>query len=139
MYFDDGYMVKFKAEEYVLKHRALDDLGSKKKVVALCVQGFHDDVLPMLDEKDAAELVEFNDKVQKQITVSVDAANSMARVIKDDLMSRKDYALNIAPKVTPKWLAGVVFGVVDGKDARLLVRRAFEKNFNDIETKWRGQ
>ncbi len=139
VYFDDGYMVKIKAEEYVMKHRALDDLGSKKKVVALCVQGFHDDVLPMLDEKDAAELVEFNDAVQEQINANVDAADTTAKLITKDIMSRKEFALNIAPRITPKWLSGVVFGVVDGKDARLLVRKAFEKNFDDIEAKWRGQ
>lgn len=136
IYFDSGYMVKVKAEDYVLKHRALDDLGSKKKVVALCCQGFTDDVLPILDEADKAELIAFNHELQRVVDILVLAAKAMIGTA----VSRKEFALDIAPTITPKWLAGVVFGVMDGKNARMLVLKAVEKGgYEDIGVKWRGQ
>lgn len=137
LYFDDGYMVKVKAEDYVIQHRALDDLSSKKKIVALCCQGFTDDVLPILDDADKAELVAFNDELQKEITYFAAAANHLAELHKND---RKGFALKIAPYTDPKWLSGIVFGIMDGKNARQLVLKAVEKGgYEDIGIKWRGE
>ena len=136
IYFDDGYMVKIKAEDYVLKHRALDDLGSKRKVVALCAQGFMDDVLPILSEPDADELMAFNDDLQAEVNKLAMVAQALAGTWAD---ARKHFALNFAPTIKPKWLAGVCFGVMDGKDARMLVLKAVEKHYDDIGVKWRGE
>jgi RNA ligase len=139
IYFDDGYMVKIKAEDYVLKHRALDDLGSKKKVVALCAQGFMDDVLPILSEADADELMVFDHDLQEEVNQLARVAHGLIELCQDDPEGRKRFALNVAPTVKPKWLAGVCFGVMDGKDARMLVLKAVEKHYNDIGVKWRGE
>jgi RNA ligase len=138
IYFDDGYMVKIKAEDYVLKHRALDDLGSKKKVVALCAQGFMDDVLPILSEADADELMTFNDALQEEVNPLAERANHLASHVTNNAMSRKAFALNTAPKIKPDWLAGVCFGIMDGRDARMLVLKAIEKHYEDLGIKWRG-
>jgi len=140
VYFDDGYMVKIKAEDYVLKHRALDDLGSKKKVVALCAQGFMDDVLPILSEADASELIAFHDELQWEISkLMLVAARSAAHVI-TGIISRKDWALEVAPHIKPQWLAGVCFGIMDGKDARMMILKAVERGgYEDISVQWRGE
>jgi RNA ligase len=140
IYFDDGYMVKIKAEDYVLKHRALDDMSSKKKVVALCCQGFMDDVLPILNEQDAAELIEFNRQLQDEINSFTRVAHGLIELCKDEPDGRKRFALNVVPSINPKWLAGVCFGIMDGKNARQLVLKAVEKGgYTDIDVKWRGQ
>lgn len=139
IYFDDGYMVKIKAEDYVLKHRALDDLGSKKKVVALCAQGFMDDVLPILSETDAAELREFNDALMQEINEIVRQAKHLGQMVQLGNMTRKHWALTYAPNIEPSWLAGVAFGVMDGKSARMLVLKAIEKHYEDLGVPWRGE
>lgn len=140
VYFDDGYMVKIKAEDYVLKHRALDDLSSKKKVVALCCQGFMDDVLPILSEADADELKGFNSLLQHEVNQLALLAHEIAGTIKSGRWTRKQFALEWAPKIKPKWLAGVVFGVLDGKDARMLVLKAVERGgYENIGVQWRGE
>lgn len=139
VYFDDGYMVKIKAEDYVLKHRALDDLGSKRKVVALCAQGFMDDVLPILSEPDADELTNFNNALQGEVNTLAAAAWGLVSNVMNGTMSRKTFALEWAPNISPPWLAGVCFGIVDGKDARMLVLKAVEKHYDDIGVKWRGE
>ncbi len=135
VYFDDGYMVKIKAEEYVIQHRALDDLSSKKKVMTLVCQGFADDVLPILSEADASELIAFNDEVQTEVTKLSMVAEGMASVWKQE---RKVFALDFAPEMKPIWLAGVVFGVMDGKPARPMVLKAIMKDPDCLEIKWRG-
>jgi RNA ligase len=139
IYFDDGYMVKIKAQDYVLKHRALDDLGSKKKVVALCAQGFMDDVLPILSEADADELVQFNSALQGEVNTLAATAKGLVANVRARIMSRKTFALEWAPNIHPKWLAGVCFGIMDGKDARMLVLKAVERHYDDIGVKWRGE
>ena len=137
VYFDDGYMVKIKAEDYVLQHRALDDLSSKKKIVALCCQGFADDVLPILDERDREELIAFNDQLQKEVTVLAGLCEGFAFRYRGE---RKQFAIDIAPRMKPAWLAGVVFSVMDGKNARQQVLQAVEKGgYEDLGVPWRGE
>lgn len=139
IYYDDGYMVKIKADDYVLKHRALDDMGNKKKVVALCAQGFMDDVLPTLDEADRQELIEFNDELQHEINTLVRVARGLAEPVVTGSMTRKDYALTVAPNVKPAWLNSIVFGVLDRKPTRKMVIDAVIKHPEDIGIKWRGE
>ena len=138
IYLDDGYMVKIKAEDYVLKHRALDEMGSKKKVVALCAQGFMDDVLPILSEADADELVAFNHAFQGEVNILAERANHLASHVTNHALSRKAFAMNTAPKMKPKWLAGVCFGIMDGKDARMMVLKHFIRHYDTVKTPWRG-
>ena len=54
-------------------------------------------------------------------------------------MDRKAFALTQAPNIEPSWLAGVAFGVMDGKSARMLVLKAIEKHYEDLGVQWRGQ
>lgn len=138
VYFDNGYMVKIKAEDYVLKHRALDDLSSKKKIVALCCQGFTDDVLPILSEEDQRELLDFNRELQAQVTKYAEFAEGLASNVLDGTQTRKEFALT-EHKFQPQWLKGIAFGVMDGKDARALVLKHLEKNPEAVPIQWRGE
>ena len=46
---DGGHMLKIKATDYVLKHKALDQLRFEKDVILLHLNGLIDDVYPILD------------------------------------------------------------------------------------------
>lgn len=145
IYFDDGYMVKIKAEDYVLKHRALDDLGSKKKVVALCAQGFMDDVLPILSEADADELMAFNHDLQQEIAGYMDAVSVYVSVYRkmeqsDKTTARKRFAVDYA-YLTEKHnhLRSAAFASIDGKDPRLVIVNHLIRNPDTVVTKWRGE
>lgn len=140
VYFDDGYMVKIKAEDYVLKHRALDDLGSKKKVVALCVQGFVDDVVAVVSEEDGEDLNIFNDDIQAEIN------RTMAKVLSlvswytelDVPNPRKEFALLMDAAGTAKYLRAAAFASIDGKNARLVLTNHLIRYPEMVETQWRG-
>lgn len=139
IYFDDGYIVKIKADDYVTKHRALDNLGSKKKVVALCCQGGVDDILPLLSDEDRDELAAFNSDFQQEVTSLAQDCKDLTYYVITSMITRKEFALTVAPSVKPRWLAGVCFSTMDGKDARMSVLKNMEKHYKDVETEWRGQ
>jgi RNA ligase len=135
--FDNGYMVKVKAEDYVLKHRALDDLSSKKKIVALCAQGFADDVLPILDDADRDELIAFNHEVQYQINEMAHRIRIQLIRVKAEGYTRKEVALSIAPQFGP--FRGAFFKALDGVEPRLPVLRTIETHPELVTAKWRGE
>jgi RNA ligase len=147
IYFDDGYMVKIKAEDYVLKHRALDDLGSKKKVVALCGQGFMDDVLPILSEADAEELEQFNHDFQQEIGLELNKVYDLVSTYKKldpdvdggESGKRKRFALWMKNSSKPQHLQAAAFGMLDGKDARFMLINHFIKRHETVRTRWRGE
>jgi len=64
---------------------------------------------------------------------------TLAQSVKQGSITRKDFALNYAPHLEPRWLAGVAFGVMDGQNARMLVLKAVQKNYGDFGVKWRGE
>lgn len=135
--FEDGTMVKVKAEDYVLKHRALDDMGSKKKVVALCCQGFADDVLAILNDADRAELIAFDHAVKAQVA---DAAWHVERAVTDVVVrdvTRRDAAEHVAPKMGI--YRNAFFKALDGHDPRRVILQLLEKNPELVEAKWRGE
>lgn len=136
--FEDGLMLKVKAEEYLTQHHALDGMGSKKKVVQLVLDGFTDDVLPILDVQDQDELNNFKMDLDAEVdTLAVNLANI---VNKDGRgMDRKTFAITIANKIEPKWQAGLLFNILDGQHPWEVVRKHLRKNKNCIMTEWRGE
>jgi len=137
--FSDGLMFKMKAEDYVLKHRALGDFGSKKKVLALVLQGFVDDVLPALDEADANELREFDvdvwgfiSEICEKIKTKVEKGNAVN-------YSRKDFATCIVPWFEPKGFGGLIYTALDGKDVMTQAVKFCMKNPKLVPVKWRGE
>jgi RNA ligase len=65
--FADGRFVKIKAEDYVLKHRALDGLRFEKDVLALVLKNELDDVLPLVTPDVKERLVKYRDSVQHML------------------------------------------------------------------------
>lgn len=54
--FDTGKMVKMKAEDYVLKHKALDGLRFEKDVIKMHLEGLLDDVYQILSDDMTARI-----------------------------------------------------------------------------------
>lgn len=138
--FSDGHMLKIKSDEYVFKHRALSGFDSKRKILALVLDGFMDDVLPVLDDSDKEELLTFKRDLEGHmlfLSRLVEVTVSRARDMK---MSRKDFALHIAPEITPGHIQPALWRHWDGHDANEAVREVVRKRgLEFIPTQWRGQ
>lgn len=134
--FDDGHMLKVKADDYVMKHRVIDDLNSKKKVLALIFADGVDDILPILDEIDRAELLEFRDQVNQQKAVAVNAATM--RATKGIGLPRNVYAAMTIAETSGQHTT-MAFAARDGKDLHALFSKLALANPEIIVPEWRDQ
>jgi len=140
--FDNDYMVKIKATDYVIKHRAASDFNSKKKIVKLCTDGLIDDLLPLLNENDKKELLNFNSKLLIMISNNVEEVNKYKDKFlkiekKEKENARKWFAQNIVKYADPK-LKPAIFGSIDGKDIRQMIINNMVKNVDKISIKWKN-
>ena len=89
--FNDGRMVKIKADEYVRHHRAKDDLAREKNVVSILVNGQADDFKGLLSEIDLARFEAFEVDFFKAIEQSVEEYEKIWN--QNVGVSRKDFAI----------------------------------------------
>lgn len=65
--FDDGDMIKIKADEYVLKHKTKETVVHEKTVIEIILNDGLDDVLPLLDEDYKNKIVDFHSHFMKNL------------------------------------------------------------------------
>ena len=113
--FDDGHMVKVKAEWYVLRHKSKDQLSREKNVVAMIVGEAADDVKALLIEEDRHRLEQFSEQFWHGVNEYV--RNLTAQI--DELKAqaggdRKTFAVEYARQLRPVE-QGIAFGTFGGK------------------------
>lgn len=123
--FDNGLWVKAKGEDYVLKHKAKDGIGLEKNLLALVMAGGLDDVLPLLDEADAADARQYARDVEVGSAATTSALKRL--IASNDNLSQKEFALTVVPTLKPEFRS-VAFMVRRGMDAREVVRARIAAN-----------
>lgn len=114
-FLDTGLMIKLKADAYVLRHKAKDQIGLEKNALRVVLEGADDDMIPLLHETDAAALRRYAADVREvigQLVVEVEAI-----VTAGALAERKTFALDYVPRLPPL-LKPIAFAGRDGKDVR---------------------
>lgn len=125
--FANGLWVKAKGEDYVLKHRAKDSILQEKNLLALALSGGLDDVLPLLDEADAAAAREYAAAVEWGIhKIAQDLA---AFVVANDNLPQKDFATQAVPALPPEFQP-LAFRVRRGDSALAVLRERIAANTN---------
>jgi hypothetical protein len=105
-------MIKLKAADYVLKHKAMDSLRFEKDVLLLALNGLIDDVYPILD-------VGRRNYVKNHVEDFMSCINSEAKHIANVFESvicftdRKEFALAIKDNVYKQFLFKMHSGLVD--------------------------
>jgi len=89
--FDNGHMVKIKADAYVSLHRAKSLLDNERDVVELILDEKEDDLYPLLNNEDKIRLTEFNGAVWTDIENFNSSVNITLTSWSDK--TRKEYAL----------------------------------------------
>lgn len=108
--FDDGFRVKVKAEDYCLKHRALDGLCFEKDVLALILKNELDDVLSLVPEDTKNRLVAYRESVLNNINVNTALLN-----IHFDQLKKIPTKKEFAKAVVGTQYQGALFKMYDGK------------------------
>lgn len=119
-----------------MRHRVIDDMGSKKKVLALVFARGVDDVIPILDSVDRIALRTFNGAVWNQVRGLVNGAHTLVQF--HGHLCRKEFAEVIKDRVTSAF-RGAVLATYDGRDPQPHILKAMTKNINIIHEKWRGE
>lgn len=113
--FDDGRFVKIKAEDYCLKHKALDGLRFEKDVLALILRNEIDDVLSLVDDKTRDRI----EKYQKSVLGSIAEHDGLMKSAAAKYMSQAtDRAEFAALAKTSAYSVGL-FKLYEGKEYSL--------------------
>lgn len=113
--FDDGLMLKIKADEYVLRHRSKSAIDLEKNALRAVLENADDDLHALLAEHDAAALRAYGTDVRDTLVRLVQHVTDMVERSKG--MDRKTFALENVPKL-PELLRPAAFVAYSGGDAR---------------------
>ncbi len=102
--FDDGHMVKIKADWYVRIHKVKSLLGQERDVVSLILNNELDDLLPVLPREDVVKIEVFQSLLTEKIVSHGKYADSLMLRLRDR-MDRKTFALEVAPTMPAMWRA----------------------------------
>jgi RNA ligase len=116
--FDNGHMVKVKADEYVLRHKSKDQISQEKNVLQTILSDSVDDLVPLLTPDDATRLKAF----QNAFWLAVDdLASEMADMYNAGCImypDRKDFATQfVQTKILPIH-APIMYAMKGGKGSR---------------------
>lgn len=116
--FDDGHMVKIKADDYVLRHKSKEQINQEKNVLQVILDDSVDDVVPLLTPDDATRLKAF----QNAFWLAVDdLASEMADMYNAGCLmypDRKDFATQfVQTKILPIH-APIMYAMKGGKGSR---------------------
>lgn len=118
--FAGGLMVKAKAEEYVLKHRAKESVLQEKNVLALVLRDDIDDVLPLLEDSDRVEVERYRSAVLAGVEQS---ARTLAEFVeRHSDMDQKGFAVGPAAEL-PLLYRPLAFLVRAGKAPRTAIEQ----------------
>jgi len=128
--FDNGHMVKVKADDYVLRHKSKDAINQEKNVIETILDDAVDDLIPLLTPEDAERVKSF----QNAFWVSVDdLASEMADLYNGgNIMypDKKDFAVNFVQKMILPIHAPIMYGIKAGKGSKQIIIDMIRKSLS---------
>jgi RNA ligase len=114
--FEDGHMLKVKADQYVLLHKSKDELQHEKNVVAILVENKADDFRVLLSVLDRAKFELFEMNFWKNIEDSIQKFTACLANYNYSIMNRKEFALKYAGGFTNTSFRSLIFKFFDNPD-----------------------
>jgi RNA ligase len=112
--FDDGHMLKMKADEYVMRHKAKDQINLEKNALAAVVDNRVDDLIALLSEDDAASLRRYSEAVQGVVKTLIEAVQRSIAAAHEAGADRKTFALDYVPKLALQLRPAAFIGYTGG-------------------------
>ena len=116
--FDNGHMVKIKADDYVLRHKCKESLCQEKNVLSIIIDNSVDDIVPLLEksESDRERLFKFQEDFWKEISKFEDKITSMYAKGNDEFPDQKEFAVEYVQKQVPPKYAPFMFKMRNSGD-----------------------
>jgi len=127
--FDNGHMIKIKAEDYLKLHHAKDAISQEKNVWKLILDAEVVDLKSMLNDEDRVRIEEFESAVWGEVfkvianldAFMVDATSNLDERGLEGSDRQKAYAIDYVQPMLPKQLHSVAFRMMVGRDTQELV------------------
>ncbi|AXH72893.1 MAG: RNA ligase A [Caudoviricetes sp.] len=94
--FEDGNMYKVKSDEYIRFHNAVSRIKQEKDIIRIILNDELDDILPIVNDSDKKELINFSDKFLKGIHNITNEIFIFGLANYSD--DQKDFAINVIDK-----------------------------------------
>lgn len=125
LWFENGEWLKLKGEEYVLMHKAKDQITLEKNVLAIILDGSLDDLKPLLSPEDKAKIAVYEDGLWKAVHAA--CLRIEALVDTGAYLDQKTFAVEHLKGLAP-WEKALAFEVRGGKSAREAVCRFLRRH-----------
>jgi len=99
--FDDGHMIKLKCDWYVQIHKAKEAILQDRNIVEIILDEKLDDVKAHLPAEDRDRLTQFEDDFNQSVFIASRIISLILRGIQEQNMTRKTFALEHAPDLSP--------------------------------------
>lgn len=110
--FENGHMLKVKAQEYVLMHKTKDNLNLEKNVVLVVAGDKIDDMKPLLDDADRHQLDSFYHDFNVNLTKNAERLYWIARAGWDNVKgNQKRFAQDVVSNHSPRMEQGILFSI----------------------------
>ena len=128
--FDNGHMVKVKADEYVLRHKSKDQISQEKNVLQVILDDSVDDVVPLLTPDDATRLKEFQGVFWASVVdLCIDMDHLFQMGVKK-YPDKKDFAVEYVQKEIPPMYAPIMYAMKGGKGSRQTIVDMISKSLS---------
>jgi len=135
--FANGHMVKIKNDWYVRIHKAMDRIRFDRNIVNLILHEDMDDLLPMLPDKEAERVREFEARFSSRLEAVLQKYSHYWDSVVASGLDRKGYAQEWMPTIkgNDPFACAYVFGRFQGKDGRDMILKRIEQGIGS-NTKW---
>jgi len=128
--FDDGHMVKIKADDYVLRHRSKDSISQEKNVLQTVLEDSVDDLVPLLTPEDADRLRDFQSAFWASVLDVCIDMDHLFQIGNKKYPDKKDFAVQYVQKETLPIYAPIMYGMKGGRGSKDVIVDMIRKSLS---------
>ena len=128
--FDDGHMVKIKADDYVLRHRSKDSISQEKNVLQSVLEDSVDDLVPLLTPEDADRLRDFQSAFWASVLDVCIDMDHLFQIGNKKYPDKKDFAVQYVQKETLPIYAPIMYGMKGGRGSKDVIVDMIRKSLS---------
>ena len=126
--FDNGHMVKVKADDYILRHKSKESISQEKNVIQTVLDDAVDDVIPLLTEGDAERLRNFQKAFWDSVTHTVMDMNDLYNAGNIMYPDKKEFAVNFVQKMILPVHAPIMYAIRGGRPTVEVIKEMIRKS-----------
>lgn len=127
--FDTGHMIKVKADDYIRRHKSKEMISQEKNIIDIVVNDNVDDMIPILESKDANRLRDFQRSFWSHFDAVGEALEDIYRH-GDFYEDKKQFAVEFVQKEVQKPYQPYMYGARQGKDIRGMMRETIRNSLS---------